>query len=636
MMPRSVSRGRGTRLAVGLAVVGLMLAGCVNLPSGGKLQNVKSLSNSDASQLVITPRAPGAQWDPQEIVQGFLVASGASPNDLSIAREYLDKKYARIWHPNKATPAVIDTAPKLGVTPPPHGVTGGQSSAQVTITSDHLQTLVPAGPNEAGRLQVSPGPAPYVFTFELIQADGGQWRIDSIIEPGSNKTSDSILLLNDSDFERDFLPRNLYYLESGSPQTLVPYPVYIPAKTGQVGGVQQLVEALRTLPPTRSNWLYHAIATAFPPGTGLSAQVQGSKAVVELGGTAARADPATLDQMEAQLVWTLTYAPDSPTGISSVELQVGNRSFPTLLLAEFKSWIPQGPPGPLYFQTLDRKGRPRLRAFTPSSSFDSPDAGQNGVTGNLAPGTRSSQPLSAGLGRGPFTTIAVTPAPLHGLAYFAGCRGKKAYVAPLINDAVLQSATLFGNCTSLSWDNQGDLWAIAGNDVYVLNLPLRQHQVIPVSIPPLSPSDNFVALKVAPDGLRVAMIVVGKNGASVYISAITKKKHSSTIYLAQGGKLLTVGPDLVDPIALTWWDSDHLLVLERQHRVRELYDVPLNGGESAKVLTPAGAVSVTANGQFVAVGTGSVGHGRRLVLVSHGLDGPWVPADPGATPAYVG
>lgn len=635
MTRRWVPRVRGS--AVSLAVVGLVLTGCVNLPSGGRLRNVNSLPNSDASQLVITPRVPGPQWDAQEIVSGFLVASGANPNDLSIARDYLDKKYAKAWHPSKATPAVIDTGSRVMPTPPPRGgETGGQSSAQVTVKSDHLETLVAAGANEAGRLQVSPGPAPYVFTFELIQV-AGQWRIDSIMEPGG-KVSNSILLLTDSDFQRDFLPRNLYYLESRSPRTLVPYPVYIPAKTGQLGGVRQLVEALPTPPPTRSNWLYHAIATAFPRHTKLTAQVQGSKAVVELGGAAARAGPATLDQIEAQLVWTLTYAPDSPTGISSVELQVGHRSIPTLLLEQFTSWIPQGPPGPLYFQTLDRAGRPRLAAFTPKGTLGSPNGGQGGAAANLAPGSRSAESLPAGIGRGPFTNVAVSPASPHGLRYFAGCRGKKAYVAPLRGDPVLQSADLFGNCTSLSWDGQGDLWAVAGNDVYVLNLPLMRQPVIPVSIPAqqIAPSDDFVSLKVAPDGLRVAMIVRSKNGASVYISAITKKKRSSTVYVAQGGLLLTAGPDLVDPIALTWWDSDHLLVLERQHGFSQLYDVPLNGRESTKVLTPSNAVSVTADGKFIAVGTRAVRHGQPTVLVSAGFDGPWEPADPGRTPTYVG
>lgn len=636
-MRRGLPGRRGSGLAAGLAAVSLILAGCVNLPSAGTLHKVNRLPNSDlGNQLVITPRAPGAQWQPKDIVSGFLVASGADPSDLGIARDYLTKRYAKAWHPSSA-PHVIDTDSKVGApTEVSTHLTGGQSSAQVTVTSQHLETLVAAGANEAGRLQVSPRPAPYVFTFELLQVNG-RWRIDSVIVNG--KTSDSILLLTDSDFERDYLPRDLYYLARGSPrtQTLVPYPVYIPAQTGQLGGVQQLVDAVRTLPPTGSNWLYQAIATAFPPGTKLTAQVQGSNAVVSLGGKAARTNAARFREMEAQLVWTLTYAPDSAggTGINSVELQIRGRSIPNLLPLQFSSWVPQGPPGPLYFQPFDQAGRPHLEAFVPRDNFAAAAR-----THGLAGGERSPVLLASGLGGGPFTTVAISPAQADGVNYFAGCRGKTAYVAPLVIDPVLESGDLPGNCTSLSWDNQGDVWAVAGSDVYVLNATPTALQVIPVSIPAqqIAGSDSFVSLKVAPDGLRVAMIVRGKNGASVYVSAITKDaKNSSVVYLAQGGPVLTAGPDLVNPITLTWWDSNHLLVLDRLHGVSQLYEVPLNGGESTKVVTPRGALSVSADGSLIVVDTpASDGDSQPTVLASRGLYGAWVQVNAGSTPTYAG
>jgi hypothetical protein len=626
MMRRCLPERRGSGLAVGLAAVSLILAGCVNLPSAGTLHKVNRLRNSDlGNQLVITPRGPGPQWQPKDIVSGFLVASGADPSDLGIARAYLTRGYAKAWHPSSA-PHVIDTDSKVVVT-------GGLSSAQVTVTSQHLEALVAAGANEAGRLQVSPRPAPYVFTFELLQVNG-KWRIDSVIVNG--KTSDSILLLTDSDFERDYLPRELYYLARGTPrtQTLVPYPVYIPAQPGQLGGVQQLVDAVRTLPPTRSNWLYQAIATAFPPGTKLTAQVQGSNAVVSLGGKAARSNATRLREMEAQLVWTLTYAPDSAggTGINSVELQIRGRSTPNLLPLQFSSWVPQGPPGPLYFQPFDQAGRPHLEAFVPRDNFAAAAR-----THRLAGGERSPVLLASGLGGGPFTTVAISPAQADGVNYFAGCRGKTAYVAPLVIDPDLESGDLPGNCTSLSWDNQGDVWAVAGSDVYVLNATM---QVIPVSIPAqqIAGSDSFVSLKVAPDGIRVAMIVRGKNGASVYVSAITKNaKNTSVVYLAQGGPVLTAGPDLLNPIALTWWDSNHLLVLDRLHGVSQLYEVPLNGGESTKVVTPRNALSVSANGSLIVVDTpASEGHSQPTVLASRGLYGAWVQVNAGSTPTYAG
>lgn len=622
------------RLAAGLAAVGLILAGCVNLPTSGILRKPNSLPNSE-SRLVITPRAPDPQWSPEEIVIGFLVATGANPDNLSIARDYLTRGYAQNWHPSSSA-TVIDTGYKLGQNEVPSRVTGGPSLTDVTVTSQDLETLAVPGANEPGTLQVS-RTGQHMFTFDLIQSES-KWRIHSISGPGV--TSDSILLLTEADFERDYLSRYLYYPEKGSPQTLVPYPVYIPAQAGQLGAVQELVDAVRRL-PTGSNWLYNAIETAFPPHTKLNVQVDANKAVVSLGGAAARTDRQTLSQMEAQLVWTLEDTSNSPAiGIQSVEVDAGHQSSPDLLTSDFQSWIPQGPLGPLYFQKLSRAGSPLLEEFTPSSTFGSPGVG-GARAAKKTRGVWRSGNLPSGLGRGRFTAIAVSPA-LPGVAtYFAGCRGKTAYVAPVLPISQLLSTDLPADCTALSWDNQGDLWAVAGSDLYVLNATVNKLKVAPVILPAPQQIANarFVSLKVAPDGLRVAMIVRDHNGASVYVSALTKKPGSPTVYLAQGGQVLTVGSDVVNPVALTWQDSTHLLVLERQQDgVSQLYEVPVNGGKSTKENTPQGADSVTSDGPYVAVGTpaSASGNGRASVLVSPGLEGPWIPVGRGSTPAYIG
>lgn len=650
-MRRAIAAGRTRGLAAGLVAAGLLLVGCANLPSSGSLSQ-NSLPRSDISQesqIVITPRGPSPQWQPEDIVRGFLVASGANLSDESIAREYLTGYYRRHWKPSVA-PSIIDSDSNVALTKVPFHVTGNQSSAQVTVTSQHLETLVAAGPNEAGRLQVSQATGPYKYTFDLVQGSNGGWRIDSITGL-DGKTDLSLLLITDSDFERDYLPRNLYYLASGSSETLVPYPVYIPGQELQQTGVQQLVDAVRRLPPSNSNWLYHAIGTAFPPGTKISVQMRSNQAVVTLGGKAARTDTVTLGQMEAQLVWTLTDAPDAEgTGVGSVELHVGHSSA-FLLKRKFTSWVQQGPAGPLYYQKLDRSGRPLLEQFRPNSDFGAQEVGRTGGAAKKdnPGGVGTPLVLPAPLGRGAFTSIAISPAPFGGANTFAGCRGRKVYVAPLLVNSDLQQGTLPADCTSMTWDDQGDLWVAAGTDVYVVNetvtglLTGLQVTLVTIPAPQVPASDTIVSLKVAPDGVRVAMIVRGarskssKGSASVIVTSITKKPNSALIYLAQGVQVLTVGPDLVDPTALCWWDSDHLLVLDHRHGVAQLYEVPLDGGASAKVPTPSGVTSVTANGSFMAVGTSGLGgRGQSSVLAASGLEGTWVQVDSGGTPAYVG
>ena len=56
---------------------------------------------------------------------------------------------------------------------------------------------------------------------------------------------------------------------------------------------------------------------------------------------------------------------------------------------------------------------------------------------------------------------------------------------------------------------------------------------------------------------QVALTAIGGSGTSI--------SFSSTVI---------IGPALTDPIALSWYDADHLVVLSRS----QLYEVPVNGG----------------------------------------------------------
>jgi hypothetical protein len=617
--------GPGGRAATSIIVVAasLALAGCVSLPRSGTVRDVNALPISDqapGNEVGIIPRAPGPDWSPTDIVSGFLAASGAEAADgvayLGVAREYLTGTYSKVWHPS--TPRVIDTGSQVvGTGPVPHFTNGQTQSDQVTVTSYHLEDLVD------GTLQASSRPAPYVFTF-LLTTVNGQWRIDSISSL-NGKNSDTILLLESSDFLRDYQPRDLYFPASPAATTLVPDPVYIPDGAPQLG-VRQLVDLLLK-PPPPSSWLNQAVTTAFRPRERPSVQVQGPEVVIDLGGAADRASYRTLQQMRAQLVWTLT-----GTGIRSVQLQIGTKSW-TSYQSDFSGWVPQSraTPQPLYFQTVDRTGHPVIEVVPPGS-------------------TAPSQSPPLGLGRGRLTAIAVSPRSPGTNFYttFAGCRGKTVYVASLLPGGVLLSQPLPSAstaCTSLTWDDQGDLFVTAGITVYEITEVPTGLRVITVTTPAQIPDgDTYTSLKVAPDGVRVAMIVRGKNSGGVYVAAIhkeaihTRYKKGSIVYLGSAsGKLLTLGPDVADPVAVSWWDADHLLVLDRRSGRPELRVVPLDGGPSMNLQTPRGAVSITSNGSTIAIDTAGPGRrGRGLVLVSPAPGWRWRTVANGGTPVYPG
>jgi hypothetical protein len=630
----SAVRRRAAAAASALAGV-LLIAGCVNLPTEGQANNSGHLPDSaagTAQQVQLVPLPPGTGWQPGQIVRGFLAATGATwtgqPSSLGVARQYLTASFAKKWHPTPAA-TVIDTSPQVVPTSISPKVTGGQAVAQVAVTSQHLESLVAANAREAGSIAVSSLHKPYVFDFDLVQVDA-KWRIASVTGPGS-VDDDTLLLLENSDFLRDYQPRNLYFPAVSSPGTLVPFPVYIPDQSGSLG-VKPLVEGLTSPPPPGSNWLYRSVMTAFPADTTVRAQVQphNNSVTVDLGGKASRAGPARLTQMEAQLFWTLTSSPYSGgSGIQSVVLQIGIKSY-TLLPSKFASWVPSQQPGALYFQAIGAQDVPQFEMTSADGATPSRKKGSVGYPTQIQP---------AKLGTGSLTAVAVSPpsrANPQAAPLFAGCRGKWIYVAQLGPGSQVTSEQISANCTSLSWDDNGYLWVTAPSDVFRVSVTASGLQVVTIAIAaPLLPTDTFTSVKVAPDGVRVAMIIAhGRRSASVVVTSVSQKS-SSLIYLAQNQHFLTVGPELADPVALCWWGPDHLLVLDRQDNGTELYEVPLNGGVSTPLPnSPPNAISVTGDGVNLAVDT--EGASGPVVKVSRDLGAIWRRIAGASTPAYPG
>lgn len=626
----------------GLAVLAAVaLGGCVSLPasgpvggsanSGGAIRGFDQAPSSGQPQgsIVVNPVPPGPQWQPRDIVGGFLAATGAN---LDVARKYLTAGYAANWKPGQAA-TVIDTNPNVHPLIIASRVTGGPEAAQVIVTSAHKEILTRSGPNGAFKLQTATGAGPYQFKFELSQK-AGKWRIRGIDGLKTAQQRRRFLIISDADFQRDYQPRNIYFPINPTTNSLVPYPVYIPARPGNQG-ITTLVKALTTPPPITS-WLYHAVSTGFPPGTKvLSVQVHGAEALVTLGGAAASADYQAIQQMEAQLVKTLTSLPysaiPSDAGILEVHLQIKNSSS-TLQPRQFKGWVPPGATGALYYQSANPSGQPQFYTI---------QADKVGGTQSDALAGRSPVVLPKGLGNGPMSPIAVSGGAMP--STFAGCRGKELYVVPLFGNKPLVR-TLAEACTSLSWDDQGRLWVTAGTNVSVVteSPTTRTHlRITPVTIPaPQIPvTDDISALKVAPDGVRVAMIVRSKSGSAVYVtSATVRKRPIPMILLAQTGQVQALGPDLVNPVGLTWWGPDHLLVLDRRGGATQLYEAPLNGGQSSRVPAPPNVTSVAGNGSVVVVGTRTTqgGSPQAMIESANNLDGIWHRVAAGSTPVYPG
>jgi Lipoprotein LpqB beta-propeller domain/Sporulation and spore germination len=605
------ARGTAAR-ASSAAAIAVLAGGCATMPTTGPVQQfavVQGGSGQTQDNPQPIPVPPGAGWKADQIVTGFLAASASFVNDHAVARDYLAPSARKTWKPGWAATVVGPVTKVTIATPPRKILPGGQESATAKVTGQRLAALTSSGQ------YLTSSDSREADTFTLVNING-QWRISHLPSPTS-------LILTKPDFQRDYQPRNLYFF-APSGASLVPDPVFVPQQATNAGPATGLVEALLKDP---TGWLSWATRTDFPAGTKLlGVKIISNSAVVDLGGSAAKTSPEVLGEMAAQLVWTLTGTSYSTPDIKSVTLEINHvvkhpRGQQLQLLGLYTRLMPTSRlVGGAYF--LSSGGDVRL------------------LSGGAEPGRPVVWP--SGISRLAFTVIAVSPGGEQIAGIVPGAKGCLVYSGALRHGAALTARQInSGTCTSLSWDNQGNIWVAAGTHVWML--PPSGSAAVPVFLPgpsalagpsaSLPASDSIAALGVAPDGVRVAMIVRSANGpAQVLLGAISQTGSGSDerTYIGRNGVLVTIGTDVPDPSALSWYDADHVLALGQAHGAL-LYDVPLTGGAPVPIPTAPGTVSITTAGSDLVAGTS-----HDQILMASGPVPSWRQVGQGRVPAYPG
>jgi hypothetical protein len=579
-------------LVVALAALA-MVAGCAEVPVSGPLQSTKLPAGVGGQQQgtrccgqIMSPPQPG--WSPTQMVLNFIVAGSDFTEDHAIARQYLTAAASASWQPGPG-PAVTVIASTPGVSPELPPQLNSQKAETVEITAKELGAV-----DSTGQYIPAPdGQKPLTQRFGLKMV-GHQWRIDSL--PGTGRVSRELLLSKDF-FQLAYQPRNLYYFDP-SYKNLVPDPVFLPVNTADPATV--LVNALLAEP---QGWLESAAYSGFPAGS-RSVRVQippGSKtAIVDLSMPRTAADPTTLAEMSAQLVWTLTSTSYGSRTIQAVKLEVNG-----------KAWKPRGSASAVQ----DRSDYPQPCLQPPSGSQSLYFLTASGAARVLPARSGSSQPVpgQAGTSQIPLSSIAVSP-DQHYLAGTGPSAGGTVYVSNLAAAAqsrASQSARalhvrLTGmKVSAVSWDHQDNLWvagSIHGRPA-VRMLPGKGGAPLIVTLPP--GIQQISAFRVAPDGVRVALIVSTRAGQHVLLAAVV---HSGNqVSLASAG---TLGADLTQPTALSWYDADHLLVVDQADSGPQLFEVPVNGNRSTFQSIEPGMISVTTagphNNLFASLQTGQL------------------------------
>ena len=603
-------------LAAGAIVVAV--AGCATAPSGGPPR--RAAGGGSQVQAYVQPLPPPAPtsakaWTPTAVVLGFLHASASYAVDQAAARRYLVPSLRKTWHPDNGPVAVVGNDP-IGISSVPYlphapGANAGEQLETVKYTGQQLATLSQTG-------QYHYTPAQNVQYEFILARTNGVWLIQELPQgqPG--------LLLTESDFEEVYQARNLFfYAPTGPSQSsgvLVPDPVYAPLQSSNSALNTNLATGLvNGLLNGQGDWLSGATWSAFPHGTRLIKQVtiSGRTARVDLGGRAAHATGLQIEQMAAQLRATLGDGSYSSPLASQVQLYINNSFQDAGPASSAASLVTDVPVGPLFVVTgtssvgqLPAAPRPRT---TPTVVLSAAQLGREQITAIAA---------APSLGRSPQIAVAVQDR--------AGC-------SVYLNDVGAYRSSVLttagGTCTSLSWDNDGNLWAAAGHAVWVLR-PHSQHPVA-VGMDALSAvvgqsGSRIVAMRMAPDNVRAALLVHTKAGNKLLLAAV--RFDASDVSF---GQPVTIGTGVADPTAVSWLDAYHLAVLAGG----AIFSVPLTGGAGLQPggspqplgTAPPDAQTLTTDGAELVAGTAD-GHIFASSLRSPG----WLSVTTGWNPVYAG
>jgi hypothetical protein len=596
-------------------LLGLLGSGCAAIPSSGTPQSTPTpppLGGGGAPDCCRTIlRGPQPGWTAAQVVKGFLVASASVAHDHALARQYLTKDANKAWQPQNAV-TILTSAP--AVSPLRGRVTSPGGKVAVLVTGQPLATL-----NDNGQYIPTAGGATKAdFTLELVN---GRLLIDGLPGAGTPAKPSHQLLLASDLFHLVYTPRNLYYYGMGT-GSLVPDPVFVPAE--DTNPAAKLINDLRHDP---NGLLQNAARTAFPPGTQLEKPLQilpspsGGKIAIVSMKVPRSVTSQEKQAMATQLAATLTSSAYSPALFQAVKFKINGKFWapshdPLLDLRSVSGNIPH-PRGDEALYYLTSSGSPRMLGSqsTRGAALPGGQAALNDIA--VAPGGRYLAAVAA-----PASTI-----------YTSSLGGSDAKTGGHSAELHLRRQLSGSSFTSMSWDNQKDLW-VAGrlrHSPGVWVLPSGEAPALRVPLPK-TVRGPVTGIRVAPDGSRVAMIIGSGASARLVLGAVVRDGASYFVL-----RSVPLGAGLTGVTSLTWYDEDHLLALAvtqtKSGPQSSLWGVPANG-DSARLLTGQGdSVAITAAGPqnplYLSLSTGQVEK-------SVGLDEPWTYIAAGRAATYPG
>ncbi|MFF9335018.1 LpqB family beta-propeller domain-containing protein [Streptomyces albogriseolus] len=607
-----VRRGRGTpaRTVAYAACGAVLLAGCASMPDSGDLRGVESTPRKD-TQVRVYAMPPSDDATPAQIVQGFLEALTSDDADYKTARQYLTPEASKYWRPEQST-TVLSDGPGARADREPRE---DSTALTYTLTGTKFATV-------DAQQAYAPASGQYSELVRLVKDDkSGQWRIDAVPQG---------VVMGKSDFQRNYTSFNKYYFASNvdvngsSLPMAVADPVYVRRH------VDPTTRMVRSLVSGPTSWLDPVVRSSFPTGTQLREGAgpltpdDRGTLTVPLDDRASEIGTGRCEEMAAQLLFTLR---DLSPAVEEVELRTDGGQLCSLTQDGAETVATRGSlnqPDHLYF--LDREHKLVRIA-----------AGSSGADPEAAPGA---------LGQGEQGLRSVAVARDERTAAGVGLNGQELFVSALAQGATLgepvlrsQGKTEQDRLTPPSWDAQGGLW-VADRDparpgLYLL--PQGADQPLQVRTPGLE--GRIRAVRVAADGVRIALVVEKGDERSLLIGRIERsgpdEAGSSERTTVTVVELRSATPELEQVTAMSWAGDSRLVVVGREHGGVEQMKYVEVDGSTPDVPPPAALTGVKA---LTAAGD------ENAPLVAYSVDGivrlpsgaQWQKVTQGTAPVYPG
>ncbi|OKJ06158.1 LpqB family beta-propeller domain-containing protein [Kitasatospora sp. CB01950] len=564
---------RRTRALGGAALLAVTATGCVAMPSGGAAHRLEVPQGAaDGVQVHVYPVAPHKGESPGDLLAGFLDSSNADQANYDTAKQYLTADAARRWRPD-AQVVVLAEPPRLG-----HPVPGpDETSVPINVTGTQVAQLDVRHTYQARSSE-------YGETFKFVKVaegpDAGQWRINELPDG---------LIVDLTNFKNTYKPVHRYFFAVTDPServqanpVLVPDPIYLRRR------IDPLTEAARATVEGPSLWLAPVVTSPIEGVKVLSATAGDNRvASVKVDGVELGKNPAGCQQLAQQFFQTLA---DQQGKLNRLEL-----SSPKGGCAISSADAAVVAPGALaggesgmqaYIQLADG----RLTRYGQPGGDPGPGAAEPvPVAGVLGQPAQGGQPRPGELAvRRDGNAVAVIDKDGRNL-YRAGLTASDKYSEPIVSSHAPQGLA------SPSWDGRGDLWLVDRDPAAPRVLMVREPTVVPVTVEGLD-KRSVQALRISSDGARIALLLRGPDGKTKLSLGLVTHGGTAAAPTARITGLRELAPQLAEVAAVSWSDTDQLVVLGKEaDRLQQLHflgtdgsqstDSPLQGGESMTALS---------------------------------------------------